>query len=93
MPGGPKAPLSIEETGQTYLARSAETLSSIFSALVTGRYDSIVLPSPLILWALDLKYWFPGIRVVFNVESASDESLSLQIEHLIDGVVREPRGG
>lgn len=89
LPGGPSAPVSVSTAAGTYSAEEGSPLSELLEDLQTGHYGTVILPGTLILWVLDLKRWFPGLRVLYRPLSGSDEDrrLGLQLAHLIDGTV------
>lgn len=89
LPGGPTAPCEMERTGRTYEAEQDAPLSEILAELATRQFDEIVLPYPLVLWTLDLRYWFPGIRIVFRTSSDEESAVSRQLEHLVDETITE----
>lgn len=86
LPGGPVAPFTLHSTGVAYHTQGSESLEDLVRCLGTGAFDTVVLSGDLLLWVLDLKYWFPGLRVLSHVASKEDQALTLQLEHLLDGI-------
>ena len=89
LPGGPESPQPVRATGLVLTPDEDAPLSEIFRALSTEQYDTIVLSGMLALWVLDLKHWFPGLRVLFRSTSEEHAALGLQLSHLLDGILAD----
>lgn len=86
LPGGPREPLRSVPNGGTYKPSEHEALETILEELTKNRYSTVILTGKLVLWVLDLKHWFPGIRVLYRPTSEFGMCLGLQLAHLIEGI-------
>lgn len=89
LPGGPESPRPVQATGHTYAPDDNTPLAELLRVLSTENFDTIILPGMLALWVIDLKHWFPGLRVLFRPTSEEDAALGFQLAHVIDGTIKD----
>ena len=86
LPGGPPRPLQVQPGTPVYASSEHESLETIFASLQSGRNSRVRLAGDNILWALDLKAWFPGISILFSQSNEENGRLALQLRDQIEGI-------
>ncbi len=90
LPGGPSHQTPVNVPGQHYRAADDEPLSSMLANLSTHKYSSIVLSGANVLWAMDLVFWFPGLKVIFEPADLEESLLGTQLSGLLESMDDRP---